>query len=90
MQMLAQWISWALPQSVANWLLRRVTRLAKSFYTTEPDVFLELLLGAMAWAFRLCRDYRRNLDGFSAHYLFATADGRVRAGGHSGSSQQSL
>ncbi len=78
MQSFLSMISWPLPQSAANWLLRRFTELGKSFYTTEPDLFMELLLKGLSWAFFLCRPFRRNIRGFDARYGFATADGKVR------------
>ncbi len=43
------------------------------------DGFLEALLQAMAVFFALSRSYRRQIEGFSATYLFATADGKVAA-----------
>ena len=78
MQSFSGMISWLLPQGVANWLLRRFTALGKGFYTDEPDLFMELLLKGLSWAFYLCRPFRRNIRGFDARYGFATADGKVQ------------
>ena len=78
MQTFFRMISWLLPQGVANWLLRCLTDLEKSFYTAEPDLFMELLLKGLSWAFFLCRRFRRNIRGFNARYGFATADGKVQ------------
>jgi hypothetical protein len=72
-------ISWLLPSSLANWLLRRSTRLAEFFFSADPDKFMEHLLEAMSLAFCLCRGFRRNLLNFRAQYVFATTEGSVCA-----------
>jgi hypothetical protein len=78
MPFLLRAISYLLPRRAAHWLLRRFTRLGKSFYASEPDLFMEVLLKAMALAFCLCRDFRGSIRGFEAAYAFQTADGGVR------------
>jgi hypothetical protein len=65
-----------LASAVARVMSRRfVEQLRKA----ATDDFVELLLHAMDVTFCLSRSYRRNIDGFSARYVFATADGSVGA-----------
>jgi hypothetical protein len=66
------------------WMSRK---LARELREVATDDFLEALLYGMEVAFCLCPDYRRNLDGFEARYVFETADKAVAAtsdfkGGH--------
>ena len=80
MRSILRFLLWPIPNSWANRILRWVTKLAKSFYTADADVFIELLLHGMSWAFVLCRSYRRsNLRNFSARYVFETEDGKVHS-----------
>lgn len=60
----------------------RVAALVRALEGFLMDKFLEILLGAMEFAFLLLRGYRRNIAGFSGAYLFRTADGKVAAGAH--------
>jgi hypothetical protein len=46
---------------------------------TLTDGFLEALLRGMEVAFALSGNYRRNIDGYSAVFVFRTRDGRVGA-----------
>ena len=73
-----QWLTWWMPQCLANWILRRATRLGKEFFDAEADCLIDLLLRAMSWAMCLCRPLRRNLRGFQARYGFATAGKAAR------------
>jgi hypothetical protein len=62
-------------------------RLIHQLRDVATDDFLETLLYAMEAAFCLCPDYRRNLDGLDARYVFRTGEGAVGAtaefrGGH--------
>ena len=77
MRTVVTWLSWLLPQGLANWLLRRVARVGKEFFSANPQEFVDLLLEGMTWAFCLCRPFRRNLRGFHATYGFMTQDGAV-------------
>lgn len=43
------------------------------------DMFMELLLGGMKTAVDLFEDYRRNIAGFQARYVFRTIDEQVSA-----------
>lgn len=54
-------------------------RLVEQFRSNATDDFLELLLRGMDLAFCLCRGFRKNIQGFKARYVFATADGTVGA-----------
>ena len=54
-------------------------RLVEQIRNRATDDFLKLLLRGMAVAFALSRSYRDNIRGFSAKYVFATADGAVGA-----------
>ena len=56
--------------------LRRFRRECEGAAT---DSLYELMLTSMNWAFHLCREYRKNIDGFEGKYLFMTGDGLVRA-----------
>jgi hypothetical protein len=38
------------------------------------DIFVELLLKGMDWAFCLMKGYRKNIEGFEGRYLFRTAN----------------
>jgi hypothetical protein len=73
--------TWCLPD---RWRLRlmgkQIEDLRRALEGTLTDKFLEVLLAGMALASVLLRGFRRNLVGFSAQYLFRTADGAVAEG----------
>lgn len=81
-------LSFLLSDGLAQRLAKLLTkRFVEQVRTNATDDFLELLLRAMNLAFCLSRKYRKNLDDFSAKYVFSTADGKVGAtarfdGGH--------
>ncbi len=54
-------------------------KLRKQLLASATDEFLDLLLDGMDLAFDLSRGYRKNIRGFSARYVFRTADGKVEA-----------
>ncbi len=53
-------------------------RPAASLESWATAGFLQVLLTAMRATFLLDRDFRRNLDGFEARYLFRTQDGSMK------------
>ena len=74
-------LSWFLPDRFCLRLMRRhIENLRHALAGTLTDEFLEILLAGMSLAFVLLRGFRRNLAGFSARYLFRTADGTVATG----------
>lgn len=73
-------LSFVFSDRVANLLTRIFSRrLVAQIRGRATDDFLELLLEGMALAFLLSRSYRDNIRGFSAKYVFTTADGAVGA-----------
>ncbi|MEK7404492.1 MAG: hypothetical protein AAB225_05240 [Acidobacteriota bacterium] len=71
-------VSPALPGRAQDWLVRSLSQpLAQQFYGQITDQFLELLLRGMDLAFALSRDYRRNIEGFRATYVWKTRDGSL-------------
>jgi hypothetical protein len=52
-------------------------RLKREIDGEATDLFLELLLTGMDWAFCLVKGYRKNIEGFEGRYLFRTASGPV-------------
>jgi hypothetical protein len=73
-----------IPYVLTDWGGTRILRLANKSLTCEycgqvTDDFFELLLRGMDLAFCLCKDYRKNIDGFEGKYLFRTIDGSVKA-----------
>lgn len=52
----------------------RSRRLRREIEGQATDLFLELLLVGMDWAFCLMKGYRKNIEGFEGRYLFRTAD----------------
>ena len=51
----------------------RARRLKREIEGQATDLFLELLLTGMDWAFCLVKGYRKNIEGFEGRYLFRTA-----------------
>ncbi len=71
-------LSRILPDRLANWTMRRFSgRVIEALNGAATDRFLELLLHGMGLSLRLCRGFRRNIEGFNARYVFTTRDGRV-------------
>jgi hypothetical protein len=71
-------VSQALPNSAQDWLVRSLSKpLVSQLSGTITDQFLGVLLGSMSLAFALSRDYRRNIQGFRATYVYTTRDGAV-------------
>jgi hypothetical protein len=60
-------------------LLTRVVgrKLTECLESELAEGFLELLLSLMGVVFTLDRDFRRNIEGFEAAYLFRSMDGAV-------------
>ncbi len=74
-------LSFLFSRKLANFAARFFCRRwVEAFRGQATDVFLEGLLFSMETATFLCRDFReRNLKGFSARYVFESADGKVAA-----------
>lgn len=73
-------LSFLFSDGLANRLAKLLSRrFVDQLRKAATDDFVELLLHAMDVMFCLSRGYRSNLDGFSARYVFATADGSVGA-----------
>jgi len=71
-------VSRVLPNRAQDWLVRSFSQPLVSQLTGKlTDQFLEVLLGGMSLAFTFSRDYRRNIEGFSATYVYTTRDGSV-------------
>lgn len=71
-------VSHALPDRAQDWLVRSFTQpLAQQLCGQLTNQFLGLLLGSMELAFAISRDYRRNIQGFRASYVYTTRDGSV-------------
>jgi hypothetical protein len=70
--------SHALPNRAQDWLVRwRSQPLVSQLTGKLTDQFIETLLGSMSLAFSLSRDYRRNIQGFRATFVYTTRDGSV-------------
>lgn len=73
-------LAFVLPE---RWMARVVRRRLRSFQAdvegAVTDKIAEVLLFAMELAFIFSKEYRRNLNGFRAQYVLATAEGRVAA-----------
>lgn len=68
------------PQKAQDALVRAGARpVAKQLCGVMTDAFMETLLRAMEVAFMVSGNYRRNIDGFRATYVFRTDDGRIGA-----------
>jgi len=71
-------VSHALPNRTQDWLVRACSQpLVSQLSGKLTDQFLEILLGGRSLAFALSRDYRRNIQGFRATYVYTTRDGSV-------------
>jgi hypothetical protein len=57
----------------------KIKRLAEQIENEITDDFLELMLGAMAIWFLLDKHFRKNIEGFSADYVFRDNSGEVAA-----------
>jgi len=69
-----------LPVGMRTSLLRSLCEdLRNELGTKLTDRFLEALLGALDVAFALDSDYRRNIEGFGAVFVFRTRDSQVGA-----------
>lgn len=61
-----------------RWWRGRVERqLLRCLQNEAAEEFLKLLLRLMALAFKVDADFRRNIQGFTGKYQFASADGTV-------------
>jgi len=73
-------LSFVFSDRIANRITRVFSRrLTGQIRDGATDDLLELLLRGMAMAFLLSRSFRDNIRGFSAKYVFTTADGAVGA-----------
>jgi hypothetical protein len=73
-------LSFVFSDRIANRMTRVFSRrLVEQIRSRATDDLLELLLDGMAMAFLLSRSFRDNIRGFSAKYVFTTADGSVGA-----------
>jgi len=67
-----------LPNRAQGWLVRSLCQpLISQLCGQLTDQFLGMLLGGMELAFALSRDYRRNIQGFRATFVYTTRDGSV-------------
>jgi len=57
-----------------RWQRRVERRFLKSIESESAEEFLKLLLKLMGLAFKLDKDFRRNIDGFKGRYQFVSAD----------------
>jgi hypothetical protein len=74
-------LSWLLPARLCLRLMRKeIKNLTGALEGALVDKFVEFLLWGMSLAFLLLRDFRRNIAGFSATYVFRAAHSPVAAG----------
>ena len=74
-------LSWVLPAGLGLRLMRKeIDDLRGSLEGVLVDKLIECLLWGMSLAFLLLRDFRRNIAGFSAVYVFRAAHSSVAAG----------
>ena len=57
----------------------KIKKLAEQIEKEITDDFLELMLGAMSIWFRLDKRFRKNIEGFSADYVFRDISGEIAA-----------
>lgn len=70
-------MSWLL-NIFRKWWRRRVERqFMKCLESEAAEEFLELLLKLMSLAFKLDKDFRRNIKGFRGRYQFRSVDNSV-------------
>jgi hypothetical protein len=61
-----------------RWWRRRVERrFQKCLESEAAEEFLELLLKLMSLAFKVDKDFRRNIEGFKGRYQFRSVDNSV-------------
>jgi len=69
-----------------NWLVNRIrqwqrkqaeNRLRKCLESETAEGFLDIILNLMRLAFKLDKDFRRNITGFVATYQFRSADNSI-------------
>ncbi len=59
---------------------RCIRKMMKKIEDHMLDDFLELLLKAMALAFLVDKDFRKNIEDFRANYVFKSRDGGIETG----------
>ena len=70
-------MSW-LMDKFRRWQRKRAERRLEKCLTGEAaEGFLQLILNLMRLAFKLDKDFRRNIDGFVGAYQFRSVDNRV-------------
>ena len=70
-------MSWLL-NIFRKWWRRRVERrFLKCLQSEAAEEFLELLLKLMSLAFKIDKDFRRNIAGFTGRYQFRSVDNSV-------------
>jgi hypothetical protein len=70
-------MSWLL-NIFRRWWRRRVERrFQKCLESEAAEEFLELLLKLMSLAFKIDKDFRRNIEGFKGRYQFRSVDNSV-------------
>lgn len=84
-------LSYLFSEGLSNRLARLLNRtLLNELAAEATEAFLELLLRGMDLAFCLCRNYRRNIEGFAARYVFTTKDGAVAVTAEFGGEEMSV
>ena len=77
-RILAKAMSIVLPDAPGGWVSKlKARRLKRELDGEATDIFVELLLRGMDWAFCLMKGYRKNIRGFEGRYLFRTAGEKV-------------
>jgi hypothetical protein len=60
-------------------LKKRIAQLRQCIENEVADDFIQILLAAMGLAFALDEKFRKNIEGFSARYVFRDTSGNVAA-----------
>jgi|WetSurMetagenome_2_1015567.scaffolds.fasta_scaffold149139_2 hypothetical protein len=60
-------------------LNRKIDQLKAGIEEKEADGFIETLLGALSIVFRIDKEFHKNIDGFTARYVFKDKSGGVAA-----------
>lgn len=61
-----------------KWRMRRIeTQFSKCLESETAEKFLKFLLTLMSLAFKIDKDFRRNINGFTGRYQFRSVDNSV-------------
>ncbi len=67
-----------MPKFIRKFFLdRAIKKLVENIESNALDLFLEGLLEGMRLFFLFDKDYRRNIEGFNAKYVFKSKDGNI-------------